>query len=251
MTSANGPWQVLIAASIGLVAVGCDGTETGNPSANPALRRVVVALQLDSATIQTEERKSTKGKEKEEETEAKPGTLQLQTAWLATESLSFSACSGPDYAALPPGAWDLLRLMGHGFDTDVPSFCSATFRTGPADTRMGRMPPELSGLSLWLTGTRADGVPFEVRSTASLDVTVDTPDAPLTAPEVILTLDPAVCLPVSTIDSLDPDADGVVRVSPDSNTWVLDRLESSFAEGAGVREAGANETIVDDCPATD
>jgi hypothetical protein len=250
-----------------LPVAGCTlGTETGNPSANPEpgnpvessppaelptaslLRHVSVVVRLDSVEVEAEDEIEDEVEEAAE-VEGSPVDLdwvEVKAAWLATESMTFRACAGSDFAALEPHTWELVGTTGHGFDTALASFCGVNLRASVAASGTGVTPPGLEGASLWLQGTRADGVPFEVRSVAPLEVNIATSAAPLAGSELVVRLDLSAGLPVLAINRLSPDSDGVVRVSPLSNPTLLGTLEARFGQGATVAEAEDDEEIDDD-----
>jgi hypothetical protein len=175
-----------------LLASCASGTETGNP--DDTLRIGIGALP-----------------------DARPTDLSLETAEISIRSVTLSPCTGDE--GHPAGAVAVDLLAGRGADLDVvhdaPDACGATVELGPYE---GSTPAELVGLTLRFSGTRGDGVPFQVSSVLAHHVTLvpATPDMPLDVARLVVAFDLGVWLDAASIPSLSP-VDGAVLVDEGHN----------------------------------
>ena len=216
--------------------LGCDsvGTETGNP---PAARDASLALML---------RSTNSGLVDVDGRALDDGALSVNSAALATDSVELLGCIGVDHAELGPVAWDLLHPQAHGLTTLLPSFCGIELELGVADASLGARLPGLEGASLWVTATRADGTPVELRSSTALDLTYQDATRPVDAGKVVVVFDAAAWFSQVDVDDLTPDPDGVVRLSPTSNPLLLQAVEQRADDGATLRPETPDDGVLDD-----
>jgi len=185
-----------------LVACG-SGTETGNPS--DTLRLGVGALPGRA-----------------------PEGLSVEQASVSLPSLFVTACPGDAPAgSAGPAAVDLLAPGPHRLEVpgsgDV--LCGMTLELAPSHLAA---PAELAGLSVLFMGMRADGVPFELRSTISrhYPLVTNPPDSPLDARSLFVGFDLAVWLDAAGVPSLPSDA-GAVVVDATHNVTALDSFDAA------------------------
>jgi hypothetical protein len=223
-------------ACLALAAVGCAGagTETGNP---PAARHMSLALVLRS----TNSEQVTVGSAKPED-----HAVRLDSAWIADDTVELFGCVGLDQAELGYLGWDLLHPKARGLDTELQNFCGVRLATRVADANLGAVPAGFAGASLWMTGTRADGIPLEVRSSAVLNLTSQSSSNPLDAAKLVLSFDAAAWFAGVNVNSLVPDADGVVHMSPASNPLALQTVELHVGDGAALRPEASDDGVLDD-----
>lgn len=245
-------WLAGVCLAFALMTPRCGGTETGNPS---AVQSVSIALVLratgsgdagagdaGAGSVRAEEREREDGEE--EEGSPRPYS-SIESAWVATESLKLKACVGTGEAGLPPLIWDLTHPTGHTARTEISNFCGVVLRTQPADASMAKIPSQMAGASLFIGAHRNDATPVEVTAVAKLDVTHASP-TPLSDSKLTYVFDAAAWFRGMDLDALNPDSDGVIRISPTSNPALLELLEGQIADGSVLRSREVDDDAFDD-----
>ena len=155
-----------------LLAGGCAGTETGNPTL-PAVELRVMAFSDDFGAVAV----------------ATPGpNISVARAFAALGEIQLLPCG----AGLPPQRFAAVgieltqkpafQLNAAGTDQ---AYCGARVALAPS---AAATPPELAGLSVYLEGTRADGTAFKIASAAPVTVDLRTtpPNTPFSAEGLLL-----------------------------------------------------------------
>jgi hypothetical protein len=216
-------------------AVGCSlaGTETGNPTSTRDVSFALVLRSTNSDLVEVGDG------------ETDHGTLRIDAASLATDSVDLMGCVGQDHTELASRAWDLLRPEAQALATSLPAFCGVRLDLTVADAGLAASVPGLEGASLWLTATRADGVRVEVRSSTALTLTYQDSTHPVDAQRMVVAWDAAAWFSAVNVATLAPDPDGVVRLSPSSNPLSLQTIEQSADEGTVLREERVDDGVSD------
>lgn len=206
------PWLLLLLA-------GCGITETGNPEldAELTLRAVSSApTQVDVRPVEV-------------------GVTGVESAWLSVERLEFTygeRCDEgrereyeldepfvTDAASVVPDTQSLLLFSSE--------YCRVRLRLRPAASSAG--PADLSGHSLLLTGTLADGTPYLVRSTEDFRLEVRSA-IPVPLDEIsrsmLISLDVAVWLDGIDLSTATREDDASIRIEPGSNAALLAQIEA-------------------------
>lgn len=115
------------------------------------------------------------------------------------------------------------------FTAAAGSFCRVRLEYHVAGD--GQVPADLAGASIFVRGTRADGVPFTVRSRVGDRVEIESDDGGFTLPAGThpLHLAFAVGGPVAAL-SLDSLGAGPITIDDDENADQLDRFEEEMVE---------------------
>jgi hypothetical protein len=226
-----------------LSCLACNGgTETGNPSLTGALSYTGYSSKpaeygvRDAGSVAT-----------------------IENAWLDLDSVSISpqgACGiegGEEFEVPGLGVGDH-AAGAHNFTAyaaKAGAFCSVDlpFARVPADASSGKLPDELPGNSLLITGTLADGTPFSIASSATpvVELRAEGAGFVLSAdqPDAVLAFDFAAWL-----DGVDFDAaersDGQVVISADSNSSLLDAFEQNLAAGVALYRDRDGDGLIDD-----
>jgi hypothetical protein len=233
--SKGGKVGALSCLLLALLMCNCVGTETGNPSVT---RHVTIALVLHSTDSSVAQLCKSECKD--------GGSFNIQAAWLTTDLIELLGCVGQDGSELSPIAWDLLHPQSHGIDTQIPEFCGFHLWTRLADASIGAIPTGLDGAALWVSGTRTDGTSVELRSTTALNFSHQDLSQPLKEVRLVLSLDAAAWLSGVDVNALTPDTDGIVHISPASNTGLLQQVEQQTGNDAVLRPELTDDGITDD-----
>lgn len=180
MSPFSRPTLFRVAAAL-LLAGGCAGTETGNPTL-PAVELRVTGFTSDFNAVAV----------------AKPGgpNITVERAFAALDAIELFPCA----SGLPPQRFEgiaaeltqkpPLELGAPGTDQH---YCSARVALGAtAEPTL----PELDGLSVFVEGTRADGTPFRIASAepVTVDLHTNPPNTPFSATGLLLGFDFAIWL---------------------------------------------------------
>ena len=190
----------LVAALLtALLLPGCAGTETGNPSIAPT----TMALRTSDPDVAT----------------PAPGTgVVVQEAWLAAASLRMIEGAACDGVALRPSVVDAAGNLAIGVGTDglpAGSFCGVHVELQPSDGLAPGAPEDLRGRAVFVRGTAADGVAFEIGLEGPITFEVRSPGADLAIADgdaFLLTFDVARWLIAIPLGAIPADADGVRRI---------------------------------------
>ena len=180
------------------------GTETGNPPGEQAV--TIMALERETTTQ----------------------ALSLGEAWLALHRLSLVPCAADaavvstvdypvDLFADPPA-----RAT---FETAVSDYCGVRIEIAPSPSAT---PEELTGLSAFISGTRSDDLPFEVRSTEQVTFDFDAGTA-LDAAHLVLAVDPEPWFVDADVHGATTTPDGIALIDADNNPDILAAFEGDTA----------------------
>lgn len=204
-----------------LALLACGVTETGNPEL------VDVDLQMRATTSQPAD----------VALEPTAGVQSVATAWFSVDRVVFvrgQVCDGPgeeEFEITGPWIVDANSPLPQGITATLPAdgYCRVRLRLGRA-TSTGDAPANLAGHAVLVTGERADGVPFEIRSRREEDADIRAMD-PITLSEATAKLsvavDVATWLGTVDLDSGIP-SNGVVRIDDDNNDDLLDDVEDAL-----------------------
>jgi hypothetical protein len=183
--------------------------------------------------------------ESDDEEGLPPSVPTIDSAWLTTEFVDLGGCVGGDGTRFPLHTWDLVYPVAQRVQTEIAEFCSVTLHSQTADTGQAAAVPGLAGASLWIRGHRSDGVPVELWSAASLDLSRSS-QLPLTDASLALAFDAASWFRGVDLGALTPDSDGVIRFSSTSNPAFLQLVERQMGDDSVLRPRIASDDVVDD-----
>jgi hypothetical protein len=131
------------------------------------------------------------------------------------------------------------------FESGVKEYCGVRLEIAPAASGA---PPELEGLAVHVFGTRSDGVPFEIESTQTLTVVVESTPAgtPFDARHVVLGLDLATWFDGADVHGATTNADGVAFVDHATNPDVLTAFEANTSLAVALYADPDHDGIVDE-----
>jgi hypothetical protein len=211
--------KVFAITPVFVALLACGVTETGNP--------VEVDLELQARSTAPEQ----------VDVQAPAGITSVTQAWLAVDRIRFvrgDVCDGPgeeefdlegpfvrDSAAPIPEALRATLVEG--------DYCRVRMRLEPA-VDAGGAPGDLIGHVVLVSGVRADGVPWQLRSNTEVDADVRSVE-PIPLTEATASLE--VALDVATwLDGVDLNAatpvDGLIRIEPGANDALLQAFEANF-----------------------
>ena len=205
---------VLTVVAAILLAGGCAGTETGNPTL-PAVELRVTAFTSDFGAVAV----------------AKPGAnVTVNRAFASLSAIELYPCG----AGLPPQRFasvDVELTQKPPRELDAPGtderYCSARVAWAPSgETTV----PELDGLSVLVEGSRADGTPFRIASTEPITVELVTspPNTPFSATGLLLGFDFATWLAGVDLDRATVE-NAQITLDATHNTDALGVFESQGA----------------------
>jgi hypothetical protein len=200
---------------LALVLAGCLGgrglTETGNPNLEARMSMQARSARPDEVGV-----------------DAPDAPVSIERAVLAVKKLRLvegDVCDAPGEVEWDVPAPDEVDLVGGtgGIDFDA--------RTGDYCRVRLRLDDGPDG-AVFVTGVRADGAPFEIRSDRTPDVDVRSRGAPFAldqaADALVLAFDVSRWLDAATLAEARPDGDGVVRIEEGRNEDVLRAFEEGL-----------------------
>jgi hypothetical protein len=223
---------------VALVA-GCPITETGNPEFDARLS--LRATSTDPATV---------------DIAAPEGTTSVVSAWLAVDRVRFvrgAACDTPgDEEIEVPGPFvtDAAAPVADAITARLPSddYCRVRMRLDAA-TDIGSAPDALLGHSILVTGARADGTPWQIRTTERFDAEVRAA-GPITLSEastsLIVAFDVATWLQGVDLGGATVGDDGVIHIEEDQNEALLELFEEQLEEAVELEHDSDDDGELDD-----
>lgn len=179
---------------------GCEGTETGNPFVGEI--RVHAHSSAPAAVIVGTD----------------DGVTHVTGLWLATADLTLLGddCAAAVATVANPTDVDVATTIGENdVALDGAPLCGAHLTLDPAAAPPGA-PAGFAGHTVWVEGTRADGVPFVVRTDLTGDLPLTAVDARFVidadSPAVFLGFDVAVWLGDIDLAGALPGGDGAVVI---------------------------------------
>jgi len=163
-----------------------------------------------------------------------PSDIEIEDAWMGLDSLTFYNCNDDAQAAVFNGPFAV--------DLSVDNVLGDTETTSTAicdvDIRFHAYPQTddmLSGRSLYLTGTSAEQLPFEVSSDRELIVTQNLEPIELTSGNnpVTLQFDPRVWMESVDFNTAEL-TDGVVLIDEMHNQAILDLIHQHMMQDMGM-----------------
>jgi hypothetical protein len=183
--------------ALALLLLGCDGTETGNPSATLELRMRGHSSKPEVASAG-----------------AGSGALAIERAQVTLDRLELVGCGQTGSVAASDLAVDLLADPAYEllFDTSVIDYCGLRVGVSSVD----------------ITAARSDGLPVELASTLAMELELVTspPGTPFDASRLILGFDLGVWFDTIDVHGAPAGTDGVVRLDAMSNTALLTSFEA-------------------------
>ena len=214
-----------------VVALGCSGTETGNPGSQIEL--AISARTTDATRVSVGDQAS---------------ALRVDSALISFHDIVVLSCSGEVTAELTNTVVDLTESGAMQFSLDASSgeACGIRFDVAPAAGDAGL----LGDYSVVLGGVRSDGAPFEVDSLLETTITLSS-TAGFDAERLILAFDLAVWLDPDEVHGAVLHED-VAQISDQANPELLAaidaRLELSAElfvdeDGDGQLDAGESDPV--------
>ena len=197
-------WEYLLLGFTLATSVACSsGTGTGNPSGGAELTVAAVSTEPTAQGL-------------------------VESAWVSLRRVTLVPCAsdaGPlttldfpaDLLHMPPA-----RLS---FESSVTDYCTVRLDIAPATT--GK-PEALMGSSALVTGTRADGTPFEVQSTLATALDFTSPAGPLDSMKLFLGVDLDAWFTDAAVQGAATTADGGALVDADHNPDVLAAFDANL-----------------------
>jgi hypothetical protein len=211
--------QRRLALLLALASVGCEGTEVGNPDVEP--------VQLSLTAHSTSDQVAFAADDADDEDAGGDGAsstaaVTVERMWVSLGDVRFvldDACGrDPDTRTTVPGpiiadlASEPTALPAKLPDADYCSVRVSLERAGAGDD----VPEELVGYSALISGARADGVPFLIRTRSKPDFVLRSRGEPFRlasdAKPVFLAFDAGAWLDGVDLAGAEPDAEGKVLV---------------------------------------
>ncbi len=227
-----------------LTLIGCV-TETGNPELN---------VELRVSGTSTDERVAV---------DAVP-ELEVLGAYVIVDDVRLVEAEGCDtpteieHEAEGPFPVDLLATPTL---VEIPAvsteYCRLRVRLDRADGTPSGFPSGMDDHAVYIEGTRADGVPFVLRSREKFEVDLRSESAPFSVEEgreqLVLAFDLGGWLAGLDLAGASPGGDGTVRVDEDNNESILEDFEERVEGMLELYEDddGDGEVDDDDDPLTD
>jgi hypothetical protein len=230
---------------LGLVLLGggcSSGTETGNPSLS-----LTGALSYTGYSSRPDDFGVREG----------GAVATVDNAWLDLDTVRISpdgACridAGETFSVTGLGIGD--HAAGNhnstSFVAKAGSFCNVglPFVRAPEST-VANAPPELSGNSLLIFGTLADGTAFSIasRATPVLELQADASGFELSSEQtnLVIAFDFATWLEDVNFDAAELTGAGIV-ISPSSNSELLAALEAKLAKGVALYRDRDGDGLID------
>ena len=217
---------LVLVCSFGLALGACtSGTETGNPV---AAELTVVAHSTDPDAVGLE---------------AGAGVV-IDEAWVALAEVRFWPAGACDDDAMARAvtaetAGEVVSGIAFGDLVEISAteaYCRVEVPLHPIDALPAGAPPLLSGSTMVITGTRADGAPFRIVSAmvlrAGIRSAIDRFEVPAEPPSLLAGLDVAVWLAGIDLGSLPTEPDGTVLVDATHNAGALAAFEANVLASA-------------------
>jgi len=209
-----------------VVGAGCAGTEVGNPVEESQLALTARSSDPDVRLG---------------ESDAGAAGTTIDDIWVVLGDLRFvedDDCSsdrdtrvtvrGPIVAEISQGTELLTALLADS------QYCRVRVPLDRATSLDGDVPAELDGHSLLLTGHRADGVPFRIRSRDKRELELRSRGAPFGLGEgsrsMIMAFDAGAWLHGIDLASAVPNAQGEVLIDQGSERALLATFEANLAD---------------------
>jgi hypothetical protein len=216
------------------------GTETGNPSLTGALSYTGYSSKPAAYSVRD------------------AGSIAtIENAWLDLDSVSISpegACGidGGEAFVVPALGVGDHAAGAHNFTpyaAKAGSFCSVDLPfVRVSDANGGKLPDQLPGNSLLITGTLADGTLFSIASSATpvVELRAEGDGFVLSAerPDAVIAFDFAAWLEGIDFDAAER-TDGRVVISPDSNSGLLTVFEQNLAAGVALYRDRDGDGLID------
>jgi hypothetical protein len=202
-----------------LASAGCEGTEVGNPNVEPVQLSLTAHSSSDGVTFAADA-----DDDEDAGSDGPAGTagVTVERMWVSLGAVRFvldDACGrDPDTRTTVPGpivadlASEPTALSAKLPDADYCSVRVSLERAAAGDD----VPAELVGYSAVISGVRADGVPFLIRTRSKPDFVLRTRGEPFRlasdASPVFLAFDAGAWLAGVDLAASAPDADGRVLV---------------------------------------
>jgi len=206
-------------------AVGCAGTETGNPSITGALSYTGFSSEPELVGV------------------GRSGSLaRVDAAWFdlgpvrafAADSCSSTRRAGLSVPALGPGDHAAGNHNVVEYRSSDTAFCGIEVPFVRVPSSASGVPAEVAGHALHLRGTLANGVPFSIISDATQAVFLSAPQGSFElredATDLLLAFDLAAWL--RPLDFTKASVtQGQIRISVEENAELLEQFEASLAAG--------------------
>lgn len=235
----------LLAACAVLVA-GCNsGTETGNPSVTGSLSYTGYSSAPDDYGI------------------GEGGSIAtIERAWFGTAEVDFSISSADGCEGDAPEGF-VAPALGVGdhaagnhnstpFTAKPGAFCGVELPFVPVSRTAEGVPAELAGHAILVEGTLADGTPFRIVSDSAprVQLTADVNgafDLGANEADLLLAFDFATWLSRMELILLEPNEDGVIEITAETNAAALSAFETSVGEGVRLfRDRDADGALDED-----
>jgi hypothetical protein len=224
----------------------CAGTETGNPSFAGELAYNTHASDPAVAALRTSE-----------------GGAQVDSAWLVLGDARFvdaAHCERRDEVefnvqGLGAGDHATPAAAVSEFQLEVGDYCGLELPLirAAAGELPDDAPAQLEGHSIVIEGEGADGRPFRIESGAELPLFLAADDGSFLmdadGAQVLVGFDVSVWLSDVDLSSATASDDGVVVVSSDSNSGLLDAFEQNLPRGVALFRDPEGQRVVDEAGA--
>jgi hypothetical protein len=214
-------------ALAGLALGACGGPEGGVPVESSVLQIALTAATTDESAVAVR---------------SEDAALSVEELGLGLRSLEIVPCAD-DAAALGvedyPVELTVEPAALASFESGVTDYCDLRVAIAPAPSGL----PELGGLGVFVRGTRADGVPFEIRSTLELAVALASSEA-FGAEHLALGFDLAAWFAGVDVDAATITG-GVAVVDESANADVLEAFEANTTASIALYVDADRDAVLD------
>jgi hypothetical protein len=211
------------AGACACLSAGCVGTEIGNPQDGEVVLRVTPAAQEVSRAGAL---RGAGGVEIEDVTWS---LASVEVIGGCREEVGAGDALGRVVDLVSGGVGVASDL---GLDLPPGAYCKARVRVRALDDALA-IRPAMEGLSVRVSGVRADGVAFVLEEHRPLNLKVEGRDAAVRLREgepslLFLVVDVTSLFGGGLLDGLEPDEDGVIRIARGRHQQVLNRVRSNL-----------------------
>ncbi len=220
-----------------LGAVGCGGTDTGNPF---TLELSWDAHSSDPTTI---------------DVTSSALRISVDQAWIATGPVGFATAdncfelAGQTLAPLGPSDHAEAGAVSQTVEVTEDDYCRLVVPLLATETLPGNAPAELQGMSVLLVGTAADGTPFRIATDFVGDIDLVAISNAFTldmmTPNTFIGFDVAIWLGNVDLSSAQTDGNGVIVIDPSSNPTHYAAFLNDLAAGIEFYIDVANNDQID------
>lgn len=214
------------AALVALLALGCAGTETGNPSFTGQISEAALASQPSVAAIGSSQ-----------------GGAGVTTLWIAFGDLALARCTSgaqPEVFAPAPNVENLLAPAPRTVALHGSSFCGLDPSLVPATSPLpSGAPSDLAGATLVVGGQRADGVPFLLVGNTTEPLSIADPhgfSVDTGAHALLLGVDVSALFASVDLASATTSSDGTIHITTNDNSALLHTATQNLPGALGLYE---------------